>query len=403
MNRYSQMAEQWSCFEEDQIRTPAACYRGGTSKAFFVERDVVAELNEEEIERWICAMYGSPDKRQIDGVGGADPLTSKFALIGKPTRDDADIDYSFYQVVIEQARVAKIPCGNISSAAAMYAIDAGYVKPRNGETEVGIHNTNDGKLYRAVLQTPNGKLARSGDYVCEGVPGTSAPIRIDFSSAAGSETGKLFPTGSLRDTLSVDGLGNVEVSIVDCACLIAFIPASVLGIAGNEDPMVLLADKDLVTRLEALRAAVFVRLGMRKTTQDYYDDPFPGLRISICSEPQAWVPYGAKEMRPADTGDITVRGNNVNTFTKAYWGTGSVCTGVACSIPGTIPNEYARDSSVADGKIRLCHASGAVDLEVALTGNGPESYVVNKAMLLRTARRLMEGIVEVPAEKVFLR
>jgi hypothetical protein len=228
--------------DEEPIAIPVTWYRGGTSKVFFVERKHVAGMAQDELYRWMRAMFGSPDLRQIDGVGGADQVTSKFAILGPPTRPNADIDYAFFQVGIDSEMVATdLNCGNVSAAVALYAIDNDYVRASDGIAMVRIHNVNDGKTFYAELEVRGGRAVRRGAFHCEGVPGTGAPISLDFREATGWRTGKLLPTGNVRDRFTVPGYGEVEVSIVDIANLIAFVPASAFGLRGNEDPTVLQA------------------------------------------------------------------------------------------------------------------------------------------------------------------
>jgi 2-methylaconitate cis-trans-isomerase PrpF len=160
----------------DQIRTPTVLYRGGTSKAFFVDRDDLPTQDRDEIAQWILAIYGSPDPRQIDGVGGADGLTSKFAILGTPTHPDADIDYWFAQVGIDEPTVDwSLICGNISSAVGPYAIERGMVTGQEPTTLVRIHNVNTGKIIRAEVPVANGRPRVIGDQRIDGVPGDPGP------------------------------------------------------------------------------------------------------------------------------------------------------------------------------------------------------------------------------------
>lgn len=375
--------------------TPAAWYRGGTSKALFVLREELPESAKSDLDGWIRAVFGSPDRRQIDGIGGADLATSKFALIGKPTHAQAHVDYSFYQVGIDSAIVATdLNCGNISAAVAPFAIERGLVKPGNGEQTVVIHNTNDGTLFHVTLEVRGGRAVTGGEFRCEGVPGTGAPIRLDFRDTVGGHTGKLLPTGNVRDTVEVAGLGRVEVTIVDIANLIVYARASDFGLKGNEDPLEIQSDVQLMQAVERLRGAVAFRLGLVDDAADATLKSPGAPFVSLVSKPQEWITYDERKLRPADDCDLTARGFTMQLAHKAYWGTGSVCTGVAAALPGSVVHEVTRKRAVESRFFRIAHPVGTVDVSIELAkaqeGGG---YEVSKAQLFRTARKLMDGLV----------
>ena len=387
--------------EEHMLQgTPAAWYRGGTSKALFVLKgDLPESANLESLHNWIRSVFGSPDRRQIDGVGGADLVTSKFALIGPPTHPKADVDYSFFQVGIDSEIVANdLNCGNISAAVAPFALDRGLVEAVDGEQTVTIHNTNDGTLFYVSLAVQQGRAVTKGSFRCEGVPGTGAPIRLDFRDTTGGRSGALLPTGNLRDVFHVPGVGDVEVSVVDVANLIVFARAEAFGLVGNEDPMTIQHNTALMDSVEYLRGAVAQRLGMVQEIADAHrlspGTPF----VSLVSPAQAWTTYDERKDRSAADCDFTARGFTMQLAHKAYWATGSVCTGVAAALPGTVVNEVARKEAVESGRFRIAHPVGTIDVEILLDKpEGAAGYTVKKAQLLRTARKLMEGTVY-PAE-----
>jgi len=398
------LKEQWKNLHGELIVVPVAWYRGGTSKVFFVERDEIACLNQDELLRWIRAVFGSPDRRQIDGVGGADQVTSKLAIVGTPTRPDADIDYSFFQVGIDNEIVANdLNCGNVSAAVALYAVDRGYIQTTaDGLAEVRIHNTNDEKLFYSKLEVRNGRAVTEGNFICEGVPGTGAPISLDFRDAVGGRTDKLFPTGNLRDRFDVPGYGEMDVSVVDIANLIAFVPAAAFGLQGNEDPVEMQNTHGLVKAIEWLRGAVAQRLGLASSPTDaIFQSPGTPF-VALISAPQDWTTFGYGIPRHAVECDLMGRGFTVQTFTKAYWGTGSVCTGVVAATPGTIVNDLVSASAIESGVVRIAHPSGIVSVEIEIDQASVGNTVIKKAALLRTARRIMLGCVEVPKVRVFL-
>ncbi|MBN1318755.1 MAG: PrpF protein, partial [Anaerolineales bacterium] len=223
-------------YREEQKRIRCAFMRGGTSRGLFVMRN---ELPADPVmrDKVILRMYGSPDIRQIDGMGGADSLTSKLAIIGPPTRTDADVDYTFAQVSITKPLVDyKGNCGNISSAVGPFAIDQGLVEPVEPVTTVRIHQTNTDKLIIAQVPVVNGMARVEGDYKIDGVPGTGARIGLDFSDTAGAVTGSLLPTGHPMDRMDVPGVGPIDMTIVDAANPCVFVRAADLGIRGTETP-----------------------------------------------------------------------------------------------------------------------------------------------------------------------
>lgn len=381
--------------------TPAAWYRGGTSKALFVlKSDLPESADRERLHDWIRSVFGSPDRRQIDGIGGADLVTSKFALVGASTHPEADVDYSFFQVGIDSEIVANdLNCGNISAAAGLFALDRGLVKAVDGVQTITIHNTNDGTLFYVTMAVSQGRADTKGSFRCEGVPGTGAPIRLDFKETVGGRSGELLPTGNLRDRFHVPGVGNVEASVVDVANLLVFARAEAFGLKGNEDPMAIQHNAVLMDAVEHLRGAVAQRLGMVKEIADARrlspGTPF----VSLVSPAQPWTTYDECKERSANDCDFTARGFTMQLVHKAYWATGSVCTGVAAALPGTVVHEVARKEALEAGRFRIAHPVGTIDVEIALSElQGTKGYAVKKAQLLRTARKLMDGTVY-PAER----
>ncbi|MGI6423656.1 MAG: PrpF domain-containing protein [Tepidanaerobacteraceae bacterium] len=266
-----------------------AIYRGGTSKGIFINRN---QLPKDPLkrDRIINAIFGSPDLRQIDGLGGADVLTSKLAIIGPSTRPDADIDYTFAQVSFETEFVDYSGnCGNISSAVGPYAIDEGFVDPVEPITKVKIHLTNTGNIIVAEVPVVDGKASVEGDCKIDGVPGTGSKIMLDFSDLAGAFTGNLLPTGNAKDVLDLPGYGKFTVSIVDAANPLVFIRAEELGLTGTETADEIETDKALMEKIERIRGAVAEKIGMVESWDQaakktpyipffFYNKPAPNLR-----------------------------------------------------------------------------------------------------------------------------
>ena len=242
--------------------------RGGTSKGvYFREEDLPKDP--EERKRTILRVFGSPDKRQIDGLGGADALTSKTAIVGMSKRDDCDVDYTFGQVSIDTPNIfTKGICGNITSGVGPFAIDEGLVKAVEPETVVRIFNTNTNRIITERVPVRNGRALTEGDYEIAGVPGKGAKVSLDFSNSVGAITGKLLPTGNVLDTIEVKGNGKVEVSIVDCCQVQVFIRPEDVGMTGLETPYEIDANADLLERLEAVRGTVAALIGLCSSPEE---------------------------------------------------------------------------------------------------------------------------------------
>lgn len=368
--------------------------RGGTSKAVFLMENHLPS-DKAARDRVILRIFGSPDVRQIDGLGGADPLTSKVAIIGPPSRPDADVDYTFGQVGINSAHVdLSGNCGNISSAVGPFAVDEGLVRAGEHVTVVRIHNTNTGKIMVAEVPMAEGKAAILGDCVCDGVPGTGAPISLDFSDTAGAGTGKLLPTGLPSQVLDIPGFGPLTVSIVDAANTMVFVRAADIGLTGTESPPEVDGNPALLKLLESIRGAAAVTVG-------FSPDPESALRISpafpmlaFVSPPTKYRSFTDGRTVTADDADLTSRLMYMQVMHKTYAGTGTICTGAAARIPGTVVHEAARSAGPV---LRIGHPSGVVAIEAAAETRDGEP-VLKKAAFFRTARRILDGYVYVPAQ-----
>ena len=373
--------------------------RGGTSRGLYVMRD---ELPKDPAlrDRVILAMYGSPDVRQIDGIGGADALTSKLAIIGPPTREDADIDYTFGQVSITAPYVDYGGnCGNISAGVGPFAIDEGLVDDVEPSTTVRIHQTNTHCIIVAQVPVSDGEAVVAGDYRIDGVPGTGAKIGLDFSDTAGAVTGQILPTGNVRDTLDVEGVGEVEVSIIDAGNPVVFLHASRFGLQGTESPADIDADTQLLDSIERVRGHAAQLVGMVEDWRDAAaSSPYVPF-IALVGPSQEYVSFGSGEAVSSSQVDFVSRLLFMLRMHKAYPITGAVCTGAAAMIPGTIVQEVA-DLSPEPHVVRIGHPSGVIDVEaeVDVGSSGP---VLRRAAVGRTARRIMEGHIFVP-EHIFV-
>jgi 2-methylaconitate cis-trans-isomerase PrpF len=381
-----------------QRRIRCVLMRGGTSRGLYVMRN---ELPQDPAlrDRVVLAMYGSPDVRQIDGIGGADALTSKLAIIGPPTREDADVDYTFGQVSITAPLVDYAGnCGNISSGVGPFAIDEGLVDAVEPITKVRIHQTNTNRIIVAEVAVAEGKAAVDGDYSIDGVPGSGARIMLDFSDTAGAVTGRILPTGNVRDTLDVAGVGQIEVSIVDAGNPVVFLRASALGLQGTESPTEIDADAQLLDSIERVRGHAAQLVEMVEDWRQAGDlSPYVPF-IALVGPAQDYVSFATGEKVKGEHIDFVSRLLFMLRMHKAYPITGTVCTGTAARIEGTVVHEVAQGSPTRS-IVRIGHPSGVIEVETEVESNdsGP---ILRRASVGRTARRIMEGYIYVP-ERIF--
>ena len=365
-------------------------HRGGTSKAIFLMEN---ELTKEQTKRdaVVRAIFGSPDKRQIDGLGGADVLTSKLAIIGPSTRDDADVDYTFAQVSFDTDLVDYSGnCGNISAAVGPFAIDEGLVSAVEPVTTVRIYQTNTDCILIAEVEVEGGKSKVEGNTEIDGVPGTGSPIMLDFTDTAGSTTGKILPTGNVKDNVNVDGYGEFTVSVVDAGNVVVFIDAESLGLSGAESATEMEADKDLLKKMEAIRAIVTVMIGQAKTVEEATKYHAYAPFFAVVSRPTQYTSEIKSKIIKADDVDVLSRLMFMHHMHKTYPGTGAVATGAAARIPGTIVHDLLGEEAKSVVPLRIGHPCGVMIIEAAAESNDKIPNFTRLAYV-RTARRLMEG------------
>lgn len=367
-----------------QLSFPTVYMRGGTSRALFFK---VADLpaGRAAQDALFCAALGTPDPhgRQLDGMGGGISSLSKVAVIGPPSRPDADVDYTFAQVPIDSTVVQyKGNCGNISSAVGPYAVDEGLVPASGDSATVRIHNTNTRKVIVATFPLVDGRAAVEGDFVLPGVSGTAAPVRLSFLEPGGAATGKLLPTGRLAERLDVEGHPAVEVSIVDAANPVVMLPAEALGLHGGEAPAELDAKREVLAWCEAIRCATAVRIGVARDLED--------ARLRVRNLPQV-----ALLSRPASDGShVRVRVMSTGQPHRATPLTGGMCVAAAVHLPGTVASAIAHPP--AGGDVVIEHPTGTLRVAATLEMRAGGPHLVETAVY-RSARRLMEGRVYVPA------
>lgn len=344
--------------------------RGGTSKGLYFH---AADLpRERELrDRVLLAAMGSPDVRQIDGVGGAHPLTSKVAVISRSARAGADVDYLFLQVVVDKACVSDSQnCGNILAGVGPWAIENGLVPVAGPTTPVRIHMVNTGSLAVAHVRTPQGAVEYEGEARIDGVPGTAAPIALEFLDVAGSSSGSLLPTGAITDTYE-----GIEVTCIDNGMPVIIVRAADLGVSGAESPAQLEANVALVAKVERLRLS----LGPRMNLGDVASKTVP--KVCLVSAPRHGGSIGTATFIP-------------HRVHEAIGVLGAVSVATACVIPGSVAAQVAQRKDNDAPRIEVEHPSGFFTVDVEVERGEP--VVVRGAALLRTARKLLRGDVFVP-------
>ena len=368
---------------------PVSILRGGTSKGVYIlETDLPA--NKEEWEPILLRLMGSPDKKQIDGLGGSQSVTSKVAIIKRSDRDDADVDYTFAQVSVDKPLVSyKGNCGNISSGVGPFAIEKRLIEAKGEITPVRIYNTNTDKIIVADVVTKDGQVVYAGDFYIAGVPGTASPIKLKFVEPAGTLGKGLLPTGNAVDILEVPGYGNIEVSIVDAANPLVFVKAKNLGLSGAELPEDLNADAQKLDLLEAVRGLAAVKLGL---IEDYTRSAWetPGIpKMTFVAEPAAYTTAEGKELVAGDV-DLLSRMMSMQKTHPSYAMTGAMCTAAAAVVPGSVVNQVL--SPNADTQfIRIGHPSGVLECGVDYEENGTCPRIFD-TFGFRTANLLLDGI-----------
>lgn len=374
-----------------QRAIPAVFMRGGSSKGvFFHARDLPADRS--DLDPILLSVIGSPDPygRQVDGMGGGISSLSKAVIIGPPTRPDCDVDYSFAQVAVDRAVVDWAGnCGNLSSAVGPFAVDEGLVPAGDGEVLVRIHQVNTAKVIHARFPVSGGRSVVTGGFAIAGVAGTGARIRLDFLDPGGAATGRLLPAGSPRDVLDVPGFGRLAVSMVDAANPVAFVAAADLGLAGRELPDAVEARPDVMAALDWIRRQAAVAMGMAARLEDA---ALSVPKVAMLSAPAGYATLDGRTVA-ADAHDIAVRMISMERAHRAVPLTGAMCLGVAARLPGTVAHALARLSG--DDEVRVANPSGVLSVGAEVRNGEARSAVV-----FRTARRLMQGEVLIPAAAV---
>ena len=347
---------------------PCTWMRGGTSKgACFLARDLPAD--EAERDALLLSVMGSPDPRQIDGIGGGDPLTSKVAVVCASDRPDADIDYLFLQVFVDRAVVTdRQNCGNILAGVAQFAVEKGLIQAEDGRTEVAVYMVNSGQVAGVTIETPDGAVTYEGSARIDGVPGTAAPVLQNFPQAAGSTCGALLPTGN-----AVDVIDGIEVTCIDNGMPVVVMRASDLGVDGYESREDLDANAGLKERLESIR----LRAGPLMNLGDVRDKSVP--KMTLAAPPRAGGAVSTRTFIPhrchASIGVL-----------------GAVSVATACVLPGSTAQALAQAPAGVEKQVSVEHPCGETSVMMSVTMEHG-ALKVARAAVLRTARKLFEGRV----------
>ncbi|MDT8343998.1 MAG: 4-oxalomesaconate tautomerase [Thermohalobaculum sp.] len=355
-----------------QTAIPYHFLRGGTSRGPYFRREDLPE-DRETLARVLVAVLGSGHKLNIDGLGGGAAVTTKVAMLSRSDQPGTDIDYFFAQVSVEDGQVDFKPtCGNILSGVGPAVIEMGLMPAQDGQTRVRIHAVNTGAMIEAVVATPGGAVEYEGDAAIDGVPGTAAPVYLNFMDVVGSSCGSLLPTGRARDV--IDG---IEVTCMDVAMPVVIARATDFGLTGYESAEEIDANRDFYARMEPIRVEAGRLMGMGEVSNSV-------------------TPKFGLLARPRAGGTVTARYFMPRACHPSMAVTGAQCLASCVLTPGTVAEGLFTQPQGNPALVVIEHPSGAIDVTVDYE-NGPDGFKLNSAGLLRTARLLARGEVFVPA------
>ncbi|GGX78065.1 4-oxalomesaconate tautomerase [Vogesella alkaliphila] len=360
-----------------QTSIPTLFMRGGTSRGpFFNAADLPADI--ELRNRVLLAVMGSPDRRQIDGLGGANPLTSKVGIVALGTTPGIDLTFLFAQITPDKDTVDTTPnCGNMLAAVVPFALETGMLQPQGDTSTFRVLTLNTGMACDVTVETPNGRVRYDGDARIDGVPGTASPITINFLDTAGSVCAGLLPTGKVRDVVTVAGIGDIEVTCIDNGMPLVMLRAADVGRTGYETVAEMNADTELKSKLEALRLQCGQLMGLGDVSKKTYP------KMTLIAPPRS------------DAGSVTTRSFIPHVCHDAIGVLAAVTVGTACVLDGAITDGIAR---IGDGQRKVVsveHPTGEFSVELETDAANPQN--VTRAALLRTARLIMKGEVMIPA------
>lgn len=348
---------------------PCTFMRSGTSRGPFLDlRDLPTDIAQRDAA--LLKIMGSPDTRQIDGLGGAVFVTSKVVMVQPSEREGIDVDYLFAQVIIDKPIVDTKPtCGNMMAGVGSFAIEKGWVKATHPETSVQVYNFNTNSTIEIIVQTPNGQVNYTdGDFQIDGVPGTGAPVLMKLSGIAGGATGKLFPTGKRKNTIN-----GLDVSLVDAGNLMMLIKAEALGLTGLEDAHFFKTNIELMAKIEATR----LEAGLLAGLGDVSESVLP--KVGILSAPRVGGNIKSQYLTP-------------HALHPTHAVSGAVCIATAAKAMGTVAADIAKVNDKPFEKMIIEHPSGVIPIQIEVGGER-DDFTVVKAGTLRTVRKIMDGQV----------
>jgi len=394
-----------------QLRIPATYMRGGTSKGVFFRLDDLPEAARtpgKARDALLVRVIGSPDPygKHTDGMGGATSSTSKVVIISKASIPGHDVDYLYGQVPVDGDFIDwSGNCGNLSSAVGPFAIANGFLDParvpRDGSCTVRIWQANISKTIVAHVPVSDGEVQETGDFELDGVTFPAAEIALEFLDPADEgDGGAMFPTGNLVDELEVAGVGNVRATLINSGVPVVFVEAAALVLDGSELQPAINEDKALLAKLEAIRAAGAVRMGLIDDVAKAAARPLTP-KVAFVAPPKDYVSSSGKRIAAADI-DLNARAISMGKLHHAMMGTASVAIATAAAVPGTLVNSAVQNGAAGGGPrdvVRFGHPSGT--LRVGADVKQVEGqWVATKAVMSRSARVLMEGAVRVPRERL---
>jgi len=381
---------------KEYVKIPASIIRGGTSKGvYLMTKDLPADPAVRD--KVILNIFGSPDARQISGLGGADPLTSKVALISASSREDTDVDFTFGYVGIKDSHIDyEGNCGNISSGVGPFAISQGLVAITEPFTNVRIFNTNTKKMIVAAIPVADGEVVSEGTYSMDGVPGSGAKIVLNFLKAGGAKTGKLLPTGNVVDEITLKDGKKVRVSMVDAANPSVFVKAEDIGLTGLELPKDTITNPKILEIMEDIRTTAAVMMGL----VDSKEKAGPAVpKVAFITAPVDY-PTNSGDIIKRDCVDIIARTKAMAVMHKAYAVTGGICVATAALIEGTVVNEVVSAKAKESAIVRLGHPGGILEFVIDMQKMPDGQLNLVKAGVSRTSKPIMDGYVYV-SRKVF--
>lgn len=344
------------------FKIPTLLMRAGTSKAIYIEKKYLP-IDKNERDAVLLKLMGSPDVRQIDGFGNNDPLSNKFAIVSLSDRADADLDFLFAQVLLNENKIStEANCGNILSGVGAYAIEIGLFKAIHPVTTVRIYNENTDTVIESTLSTVNGMINYEGDAKIDGVPGSGSPIYMNFPGSVGNTFGSLLPTGS-----SINTIDNIEFSFADVAIPVLIMHASSFGKIGYETPDELSSDFDLISKIKIMREKVLSFFKLKNS---------------------ALIPKVALISAPRKNGLINSRYFTLYTCHAAHAVTGALCLAASSFIPGTIVSKFSQQFE-KNKTIVIEHLAGQLDVDIEIENLNP--FQIKRAGFMRTTRPLLQG------------